>query len=411
MEEHQNVSPSTFPSELNRSYYTGNSLSALHSSQQVHDGTVSTSVHPRASTKRINDTTPSCSALGSQLLHGNIGSPVLAGPTRNVTGEAMPTSLAEALTQLSFLEFVQRCNVLAAPSQSTQLPASVSLLDAAVQTTSPCEIPLRMLPPRRRISMSPRDLLMWQCRRLSTVFTPHLWTLPCRRSHTVLFLRTFLRRWVLAQLPRFLLIRQCRLLFAVWCSMMLPHNYRSRSSSLAVFTRTVLWTAKTLFVSLRHQCRIHICYLRHRPDSNSQSLPLSLLLIRTCSPMLAALPAIPAVACQYHTCGNTPCKHSLQRQEECQHRPRENPQPYWLQSSCRCTPLLQTKGSDSSYGQFWATQVQWTRPHCHSRQRSHAPSIPPFPSSVESRPGAKKSYQHCLRCLWKVPCGYSSGSQ
>ena len=115
MEGHQNVSSSTSPPELNRSYYTGNSLSALHSSQQVHDGTVFTSVHPRASTQRINDTTPSCSALASQLLHGHIGSPVLAGPTRNVTGDAMQPSFVEALTQLSFLEFVQRCNLLSCP--------------------------------------------------------------------------------------------------------------------------------------------------------------------------------------------------------------------------------------------------------------------------------------------------------
>ena len=140
MEQHQNVRSSTGSSELHRSYYTGNSLSALHSSQQVHDGTVSTSVHPRASTQRIKDTTPSCSAFGSQLLHGHIGSPVLAGPTRNVTGEAMPTSLAEALTQLSFLEFVQRCNLLIAPSQPTELPAPISSLDVAVQTAAPCEI-------------------------------------------------------------------------------------------------------------------------------------------------------------------------------------------------------------------------------------------------------------------------------
>ena len=140
MEEHQNVSLSTGPSELNRSYYTGNSLSALHSSQQFHDDTVSTSVHPLVSTQEINDTTLSCPALGPQLLHGHIGSLVLAGPTRNVTGEAMPTSLADALTQLSFLEFVQRCNLLIVPSQPTQLPVPISLLDVAVQTTSPCEV-------------------------------------------------------------------------------------------------------------------------------------------------------------------------------------------------------------------------------------------------------------------------------
>ena len=44
-----------------------------------------------------------------------------------------------------------------------------------------------MRPRRRLISLSPR----------------YLWTLPRRRSHTVLFLWTFLRRWVLTQLPRF----------------------------------------------------------------------------------------------------------------------------------------------------------------------------------------------------------------
>ena len=52
----------------------------------------------------------------------------------------MPTSFVEALTQLSFLEFVQRCNLLIAPSQPTQLPAPVSLMDVAVQTASPCEV-------------------------------------------------------------------------------------------------------------------------------------------------------------------------------------------------------------------------------------------------------------------------------
>ena len=134
MEGHQNVSSSTGPSELNHSFYAGNSLSARHSSQQVHEDSVSTSVHSRSTTQRLINNAPSCSALGSQLLHRNTGSPVLAGPTRNVTGEAMPTSFDEALTQLSFLEFVQRCNVLTAPSQSTQLPASVSLVDVAVQT-------------------------------------------------------------------------------------------------------------------------------------------------------------------------------------------------------------------------------------------------------------------------------------
>ena len=87
-------------------------------------------------------------------------------------------------------------------------------------------------------------------------------------------------------------MRHCRLLHIVWCNLMLPHNSTSRSSSSPGFSQTVLWTVDILFVSLRHQCRIHMFYLRHRLDSNSQSLHPSLLLIRTCSPMLAALPAI-----------------------------------------------------------------------------------------------------------------------
>ena len=50
--------------------------------------------------------------------------------------DVMP--LAEAITQLSFLEFLQRCGVTFAPPQPSQLPVPISLLDAAVQTTPPC---------------------------------------------------------------------------------------------------------------------------------------------------------------------------------------------------------------------------------------------------------------------------------
>ena len=48
--------------------------------------------------------------------------------------------LAEAITQLSFLEFLQRCGVSIAPPQPSQPPVSTSLVDAAVQTTPPCDV-------------------------------------------------------------------------------------------------------------------------------------------------------------------------------------------------------------------------------------------------------------------------------
>ena len=75
--------------------------------------------------------------MSSPLLpRSAISSQVPAYPTRNVTGDVMP--LAEAVTQLSFLEFLQRCGVPIAPPQPSQLPVPISLLDA-VQTTPPCD--------------------------------------------------------------------------------------------------------------------------------------------------------------------------------------------------------------------------------------------------------------------------------
>ena len=136
---HQNVRTSPATTEWNHSYNTGNSLSAPHSVQQLHDDAVSTPVQPLVSTQATDDTASSGSVSGPQSPHGSTSSQVPAGPTRNVTGEAIPTSLAEAVTQLSFLEFVQRCNLLIAPFQPTQLPVPISFLDAAVQTTPPCD--------------------------------------------------------------------------------------------------------------------------------------------------------------------------------------------------------------------------------------------------------------------------------
>ena len=138
MEEHQNVRPSTGTTEWNRSYYTGNSLSAPHSLQQLHDDTVSTSVHPLGSTQETNGTASSGSVSSPQLPHSFISSQVPAGPTRNVTGEVMPTSLAEAVTQLSFLEFLQRCNLLncsfsAAPATSPHFTPGRCCADDSTQ--------------------------------------------------------------------------------------------------------------------------------------------------------------------------------------------------------------------------------------------------------------------------------------
>ena len=138
MEEQLNVRMPPGTTECNHSYFTGNSFSAPHFVPQLQNGTIATPVQPLASVQEVNDAAPSgfvssslssCSALSSQ---------VTAGPTRIVTGDVMP--LAEAITQLSFLEFLQHCGVPLASPQPSQLPVPFSLLDAAVQTNPPGDV-------------------------------------------------------------------------------------------------------------------------------------------------------------------------------------------------------------------------------------------------------------------------------
>ena len=53
--------------------------------------------------------------------------------------QSTQTPLGEKNMQLSFFEFLQRCGVPIAPLQPSQLPVPISLLDAAVQATPPCD--------------------------------------------------------------------------------------------------------------------------------------------------------------------------------------------------------------------------------------------------------------------------------
>ena len=124
--------------ECNHSYYTGNPFPAPHFAQQLQNGTLATRVQPLASTQEVNGPASSGFVSSSLLSRSAISSQVTAGPTRNGTGDVMP--LAEAITQLSFLEFLQRCGVSIAPPQPSQPPVPISLLDAAVQTTPPCDV-------------------------------------------------------------------------------------------------------------------------------------------------------------------------------------------------------------------------------------------------------------------------------
>ena len=137
MEGQQNVQLPPGTTEWNHSYNTGNPFSAPHSAPQSQNGTIATSVQPLAYTQVANGAASSGFVSSPLLPRSAFSSQVPACPTRNVTGDVMP--LAEAITQLSFLEFLQRCGIPIAPPQPSQLPVPISLLDAAVQTTPPCD--------------------------------------------------------------------------------------------------------------------------------------------------------------------------------------------------------------------------------------------------------------------------------
>ena len=102
----------------------GNSCSAPHSAQQLQNGTIATSVQPLAYTQESHGDASSGFVSSRLLPRSAMSSQVPACPTRNVTGDAMP--LAEAITQLSFLEFLQRCGIPIAPLQPSQLPVPIS---------------------------------------------------------------------------------------------------------------------------------------------------------------------------------------------------------------------------------------------------------------------------------------------
>ena len=124
--------------ECNQSYYTGNSFSVPHSAQQLQHGTPANPEQLPASIQKVNAPASSGVISSSLLSRSALSLQVTAAPTRNGTGGVMP--LAEAITQLSFLEFLQRCGVSIAPPQLSQLPVPISLLEAAVQTTPPCDV-------------------------------------------------------------------------------------------------------------------------------------------------------------------------------------------------------------------------------------------------------------------------------
>ena len=103
-----------------------------------------------------------------------------------------------------FLEFLQHCGVSIAPPQPSQLPVPISLSDAAVQATPPCDA-------FQDVSTQTSDQQVSSLSFDAAVQTSphgiHISSLDAAVQTTPLLrLSTSPHRWVLAQFPRFLLI-------------------------------------------------------------------------------------------------------------------------------------------------------------------------------------------------------------
>ena len=121
MDEHQNM-------------HTGIPHSAPHSLQQLQSGASSPpSVQISASTRESHDAAPSNSVSCPQVTLSASHPQIRMDPTRTVTSDLLLATLAEAATQLSFAEFLERCTSLSAPSPPP-LPIPTPPLDAATQT-------------------------------------------------------------------------------------------------------------------------------------------------------------------------------------------------------------------------------------------------------------------------------------
>ena len=201
MEEQQNVQQPHGTTWWNHSFYTGNSLSALHPLQQLQVGASSPpSVQMSASTR---------------VSHG-------AAPSSSVSCPQVTQSAAHPQVQMD-------------PTRTVRLPRSSPLLlfwSVASLFTLP--------------------------RRPSYQFPLHLWMSLRRLFHTPLPLGTFLgnsRSWSLwlhllhtmfsaPRVPdpslRCFLTRLCRRLYTSLQLMMPPHNYRSWSSSSGASSPTIL---------------------------------------------------------------------------------------------------------------------------------------------------------------------------
>ena len=264
---------------------------------------------------------------------------VQTGPTRTVTSELMPATLAEAATQLSFAAFLERCISVRAPAPPP-LPISTPPLDTATETIphiavsqdvstqlSLKEFSLRCVHPHNPSGAlappSTHDVLCPTCSRpvpsllLDAVQTP-LYSVASHDAST-------------------------------------QKNYRSRSSSSGVSLSVhcnagsasppqpadiaaLCSPSSASHASDGHEDTAAPRVVPQPPPGlekcarqcASHGTPAEAARVR---PRLSVTP--PTATCQYHPSGNTSCAVSSYLQEKCKYRPCWNTQSCWCRSSSK----------------------------------------------------------------------------
>ena len=241
-------------------------------SQQPQSGASSPSpVQILTSTREPHVAATPSSVSCPQVTHSAISPQVQTGPTRTATSDLMSATLAEAATQLSFAEYLERCILLrASPPLPLPVPTNFWMQLCILFHTS---LSHRTSPPNSRSRSSLSDA---STRKIPRGPWFHL-------RHTTLSVRR-----VPDPSLRYFLTRLCRRLCTASHLTMPTPNHRSRSSSSGASTPRTLWIAKAHHRHIAMQAAPHF----HNP----------LTLLRCAAPAAPGMLAMVTGTLRLHAC-------------------------------------------------------------------------------------------------------------
>ena len=259
---------------------------------------------------------------------------------------------------------------------------------------------LRILQSRRRTSLVPCYLLTWLSRRFPTVYVPHSWMLPCRRSS-----HSSLSQDVSTQFGSRTVSS-----FSVDASLQ-----TSTHSVVQLVAATQLDLTEFLIGWIFSDSPLD----RRHPLCQSPPSVLGSHVVPLPPPGLEQPVPSPEIATHSQSLTNASSSHCPTQQPlaSTTHVGTHPVRPAGAKRSAS-TAYAGTHNSNGSCSRtevapfpkpnavilpminFGQPKSSGPCPIATADSDYHASSISPFPPTVESRPGAQKSYQYCLCCMW-----------